>query len=70
MRQLPKKESEYSLIYKNSNGGRVSDPRYYINLDNECIELNSKNVERIIALCFLFVSFLTLYFIISIFNFI
>jgi len=68
MRQTPKKHSEYSLIYKNSNGGCVSDSRYYIKLDDECVELNCKNVERLIKLCFLFVVFLVLYFLFTIFS--
>jgi len=67
MRRLSK-VSEYSIIYKNTNGGRVSDPRYYIKLDDQSVELDKKKVELYIKLCFLFVLFLTLYFIITIFN--
>lgn len=38
MRRHIKKKSEYEVIYKNSLGGRYSDPRYYIEL-NEYNEL-------------------------------
>ena len=38
MRQPIKRKSEYSILYKSTNGGRTSDPRYYIDLNNKELE--------------------------------